>query len=72
MDSAMVLDMESARAAFVLCFFGAIGSAAVGREGENLPHDVDLPSIDRRTRLSHAREERTIYFYTSAGGRTKY
>ena len=44
MDPAMVLDMESARAAFVLCFFGAIGSAAVGREGKNfLPRCVDLP-----------------------------
>lgn len=31
-DQATILDMESARAAFVLCFFGAVGSAAVGRE----------------------------------------
>lgn len=32
LDQATILDMESARAAFVLCFFGAVGSAAVGRE----------------------------------------
>ena len=33
MDPAMIQDMETARIAFALCFFGAIGSAAVGREG---------------------------------------
>lgn len=32
MDPAMIQDMETARIAFALCFFGAIGSAAVGRE----------------------------------------
>jgi len=31
-DPGMIQEVESARAAFVLCFFGAIGSAAVGRE----------------------------------------
>ena len=32
-DPGMIQEVESARAAFALCFFGAIGSAAVGREG---------------------------------------
>lgn len=32
MDAAMIQEMETARAAFVLCFAGAIGTAAVGRE----------------------------------------
>ena len=39
-DPGMIQEVESARAAFALCFFGAIGSAAVGREGT-------LPSPDR-------------------------
>ena len=33
MDAAAIQEIEAARAAFVLCFFGAVGSAAVGREG---------------------------------------
>jgi len=32
MDAAMIQEMETARAAFALCFAGAIGTAAVGRE----------------------------------------
>lgn len=32
MDAAAIQDIETARTAFVLCFFGAVGSAAVGRE----------------------------------------
>lgn len=32
MDAAMIAEMQTARAAFVLCFAGAIGTAAVGRE----------------------------------------
>ena len=34
MDAAMISEMETARAAFVLCLAGALGTAAVGREGE--------------------------------------
>ena len=34
MDAAAIQDIETARTAFVLCFFGAVGSAAVGREGK--------------------------------------
>jgi hypothetical protein len=34
MDAAMVAEMETARAAFCLCFAGALGTAAVGRQGE--------------------------------------
>lgn len=34
MDAAAIQEIEAARSAFVLCFAGAIGSAAVGREGE--------------------------------------
>lgn len=33
LDAAAIQEIESSRAAFVLCFAGAIGSAAVGREG---------------------------------------
>lgn len=32
MDAAMVAEMETARAAFCLCFAGALGTAAVGRQ----------------------------------------
>lgn len=32
MDAAMISEMETARAAFVLCLAGALGTAAVGRE----------------------------------------
>ena len=34
LDAAMISEMETARAAFVLCLAGALGTAAVGREGE--------------------------------------
>ena len=34
MDAAMIAEMETARAAFILCLAGALGTAAVGREGE--------------------------------------
>ena len=37
MDVGMIQEMETARAAFVLCFAGALGTAAVGREGELRP-----------------------------------
>ena len=33
-DAAMISEMETARTAFVLCLAGALGTAAVGREGE--------------------------------------
>ena len=39
MDVGMIQEMETARAAFVLCFAGALGTAAVGREGELRPID---------------------------------
>lgn len=39
MDAAMISEMETARAAFVLCLAGALGTAAVGREGEFEPSD---------------------------------
>lgn len=32
MDAAMIEEMQTARAAFILCFAGALGTAAVGRE----------------------------------------
>ena len=38
-DAAMISEMETARAAFVLCLAGALGTAAVGREGEFEPRD---------------------------------
>ena len=34
MDAAAIQEIEAARSAFVLCLAGALGSAAVGREGE--------------------------------------
>ena len=42
MDAAMISEMETARAAFVLCLAGALGTAAVGREGEFIRNDSKM------------------------------
>lgn len=52
MDYAAVQEIEAARTSFVLCFAAALGSAAVGREGECLDSIV-LANSDVNLRMSH-------------------
>ena len=52
MDAAAIQEMETARAAFVLCFAGALGTAAVGREGEfgmSFHYNCRLPALGSPT-----------------------
>ena len=49
MDAAAIQEIEAARAAFVLCFFGAVGSAAVGREGTYAINLVTIVAINNIT-----------------------
>ena len=53
MDAAMISEMETARAAFVLCLAGALGTAAVGREGEYEDMRDDSSKFLRKLQWKH-------------------